>query len=213
MATQSPFPFLDGFFTKFAAGPKAPQWLVDEAQHRAVLFINHILMQEKEATDRLARQKGKVVRLDWRTFSLQLLITPAGLLDRSAVSAAPDLQLQITDESPLDLARTALRGDKPAIRIEGDVQLAAEINWLADNVRWEVEEDLARLIGDAPAHVVADIARRASEAIRQFAGNRMRSETDQGGTGAEVHVDAAGADAGETGLAENAVNTASKAAT
>jgi ubiquinone biosynthesis protein UbiJ len=45
-----------------------------------------------------------------------------------------------------------LRGDKPSIRIEGDVQFAAEINWLVDNVKWDVEEDLARLIGDVPAH-------------------------------------------------------------
>jgi ubiquinone biosynthesis protein UbiJ len=68
-----------------------------------------------------------------------------------------------------------LRGDKPAIRNEGDVQLAAEINWLVDHVRWDVEEDLARLIGDAPAHQVAQVARRAAQALRQFVGSRMPS--------------------------------------
>lgn len=39
--------------------------------------------------------------------------------------------------------------DKPAVSIEGDVQLAAEVAWLVDNLRWDVEEDLSRLIGDA----------------------------------------------------------------
>ena len=49
--------------------------------------------------------------------------------------------------------------------IQGDVQLAAEVAWLADNVRWDVEEDLARLLGDAPAHVLAQTVRRAVEVL------------------------------------------------
>ena len=59
MATpQSPFPFLDGLFERLAAGPQPPQWLVHEVQQRLVLFLNHVLMQEKEATDRLVRQRA-----------------------------------------------------------------------------------------------------------------------------------------------------------
>jgi ubiquinone biosynthesis protein UbiJ len=81
--------------------------------------------------------------------------------------------LEVTETSPLSLAQTALRGDKPTIRIEGDVQFAAEINWLVDNVKWDVEEDLARVIGDVPAHTIAKVARTASQALRQFVGSRM----------------------------------------
>ena len=33
-------------------------WVVDEGQQRLVLFLNHVLMQEKQAQDRLLRQKG-----------------------------------------------------------------------------------------------------------------------------------------------------------
>ncbi len=44
----------------------------------------------------------------------------------------------------------------PALRIQGDVQLAADINWLVDNVQWDVEEDMSRIIGDVPAHTLAD---------------------------------------------------------
>ena len=43
----------------------------------------------------------------------------------------------------------------------------------ADNVSWDVEEDLARLIGDAPAHAVAQAGRRAAQALRGFVGARM----------------------------------------
>jgi ubiquinone biosynthesis protein UbiJ len=52
------------------------------------------------------------------------------------------------------------------------VQLAAEINWLADNVRWDVEEDLARIMGDAPAHMLMQSGRTVAQAIAQFVGKR-----------------------------------------
>ena len=78
--------------------------------------------------------------------------------------------LTVTDTSPLDLAKNALRGDKPGVRIEGDVDFAAEVNWLVEHVRWDAEEDLSRLIGDAPAHTLAKIGRSAAQALRGFAG-------------------------------------------
>jgi len=173
MATQSPFSFLNGLMERVMAGPQPPQWLVSEVHQRIVLFLNHVLMQEKEATDRLVRQKGRIARVQWRAYSLSLVITPAGLLNLAPESAVPDLRLEVTDTSPITLAQAALRGDKPSIRIEGDVQLAAEINWLVDHVRWDVEEDLARVIGDAPAHTLAQFAGRAAFQLRQFVGSRM----------------------------------------
>lgn len=169
---QSPFPFLDGFFERIAGGPQPPQWLVREGQQRAVLFLNHVLMQEPEAMARLVRQKGRIARVQWRAFSMALVVTPAGLLDLAPEAALPDLRLEVTETSPVALAQAALRGDKPAIRIEGDVQFAAEINWLVDHVRWDVEDDLARVIGDVPAHNVARVARKAAQALRQFVGTR-----------------------------------------
>ena len=76
--------------------------------------------------------------------------------------------MSVTETSPLALVQSALRGDKPSVRIEGDVQLAAEVNWLVDHVRWDIEEDLARILGDAPAHALGQAARRAAEALRQL---------------------------------------------
>ncbi len=179
MATKSPFSFLNGLLERVAAGPQFPSWLVHEMQQRVVLFLNHVLMQEKEAMERLVRQKGRVACVQWRSYTMALEITPAGLLDLAQADAVPDLQLEVIDSSPLALAQAALRGDKPAIRIEGDVQLAADINWLVDNVRWDVEEDLARVIGDAPAHTVAQVARKAAQMLRQFVGARMPGAKDE----------------------------------
>ena len=167
MATQSPFSLLADALDKITGNLKPPAWLTDEVQHRVVLFLNHVLMQEPEALARLAKQKGRVVRAQWRGFSLQVAATPAGLWEL-APSATPDLLLTVTDTSPLDLARSAMQGDRPAVRIEGDVQFAAEVNWLVDHVRWDVDEDLSRLIGDAPAHALGNMGRAIADALRNL---------------------------------------------
>ena len=159
-----------------------PAWAVHEVQHRLVLFLNHVLQQEPEAQDRLARQKGRMALFQWRGFHLRLQATPAGLLELAPDAAAPDLTLIVTETSPFALAGGTLRGDKPPVQIEGDVQLAAEVNWLVDHVRWDVEEDLARVIGDAPAHTIGNAARKVAGALRQFidraAGARPASRSE-----------------------------------
>ncbi len=176
MATSSPFSFVSDFIERVGSSLQPPAWMVDELQHRLVLLLNHVLMQEPEAMERLLRQQGRVVRLQWRQFHIALLATPAGLLDLAAAGAVPDLTLTVTDTSPATLAQQVVRGDKPAVRIEGDVQLAAEVHWLADHVRWDLEEDLSRLIGDAPAHAVGNAARSAIAALRRFAGRRAGAD-------------------------------------
>jgi ubiquinone biosynthesis protein UbiJ len=145
--------------------------VVDETLNRLVLFLNHVLMSEPQACQRLARQKGQRIEIVWQSMKLQLQPTAAGLLERVAFEGF-DLRLTATQESPLDILSALARGDKPKVRIEGDVQLAAEINWLIDHVRWDAEEDLARLVGDAPAHTLAQAARKAMEALRSFVAQR-----------------------------------------
>ena len=175
MATQSPFSFLGGIFARILESAQPPQWLVSEVQHRVVLFLNHVLMQESVAMERLVRQSGRVVQVQWRSIVLALKITPAGLLDLAEAGETPDLRVQVVDESPFALARDVLQGDKPSIRIDGDVQFAAEIQWLVDHVRWDVEEDLARIVGDTPAHWLASAGQRIAAALRQFVSMGVRT--------------------------------------
>ena len=173
MATQSPFSFLGGVFARIVPGLVPPPWLVQEVQHRTVLLLNHVLQQESAATERLARQRGRMVHVQWRHFDMSLQVTPAGLFDIAPYGATPDLRLEITQESPLDLAQVVLRGDRPAVRIDGDVQFAGDIQWLADNLRWDIEDDLARLVGDVPAHTLANLAGSAVQALRGFLKDRV----------------------------------------
>lgn len=164
MNNTSPFSFLESIATRF----QPPAWVVDEGQQRLVLFLNHVLLQEKQAQDRLLRQKGRVVHLRWGLFAIDLIVTPAGLVDRAPAFSKPDLVLSVAVESPLVVVQSALAGKAPPVKIEGDVQLAAEIGWLAENLRWDAEEDLSRLIGDAPAHALADGGRRLAAGLKQL---------------------------------------------
>jgi len=167
MATQSPF----SWAAQALSNLQPPDWVVDETLNRLVLFLNHVLVSESEAMQRLARQKGRRIELAWQQMRLQLQATPAGLLERAAFEGF-DLRLTVTETSPLDVLAALARGDKPRVHIEGDVQLAAEVNWLIDNVRWDAEEDLARLLGDAPAHTLAQLGRQALQALRAFVARR-----------------------------------------
>ncbi|MDR0274218.1 MAG: hypothetical protein LBI48_02545 [Burkholderiaceae bacterium] len=185
MATSSPSSSsLKDALGRLAGRVRPPEWLVGEAQQRLVLFLNHVLMQEPQAQARLAQQRGRALRAQWRDFSLQLAATPAGLLEL-APGAKPDLLLAMVDESPRAAMRNVLRGERPAVRIEGDVQFAAVVSWLVENVRWDAEEDLARLIGDVPAHTLAGFARAARQALQKFAAGvkaRMPGPSNHAGT-------------------------------
>lgn len=164
MNNTSPFPFLDAIAARF----QPPAWVVDEGQQRMVLFLNHVLLQERQAQERLLHQKGRVVHLRWGVFAFDLVVTPAGLVDRAPALSTPDLVLTVAAESPLAVVQSMLAGKTPSVKIEGNVQLAADIGWLADNLRWDAEEDLSRLIGDAPAHALADVGRRVASSLQQF---------------------------------------------
>ena len=164
MNNTSPFSFLESIATRF----KPPVWMVDEGQQRLVLFLNHVLMQEKSAQNRLLRQKGRIAHIRWGLFAIDLVVTPAGLVDRAPPFSRPDLVISVAAESPMVVIQSALSGKAPPVKIEGDVQLAAEIGWLVENLRWDAEEDLSRLIGDAPAHALASIGRRVATGLKQF---------------------------------------------
>lgn len=169
MATQSPFSLLSEFLQNLPKPPLAPPpWAVREIEHRLVLMLNHLLMQEPQAMSRLQRQCGRAMLLQWQTVQVTLQATPAGLLDLAAPDAHADLVMTLVDESPLAIAQALIQGQKPSIRIEGDVELASQVNWLTDNVRWDLEDDLARLIGDTPAHTLVQLGRAAAAALKRF---------------------------------------------
>lgn len=160
------FAVVEGFLQSLNISP--PPWLVEEFHRRIVLLINHVLMQEDAATERLRHQKDRVVLIEWKHFSFKARITVAGLLDLADEEKSSDLTIRLIDGSTTELAEKLLQGDKPAVRIEGDVQLAADVNWLVDNLRWDIEEDISRIVGDTAAHTLVQGVKSMAAALRQF---------------------------------------------
>jgi ubiquinone biosynthesis protein UbiJ len=154
--------------------PAPPAWLQAELANRLVLLLNHVLQQEPEAMQRLRRHSGQRIHVALGALAAWLplgptvrwRVTPAGLLALDDRDDAPDLTLTLQEPGPKALVERALQGDKPAVAIAGDVQLAAEVAWLIDHVRWDLEDDLARLVGDAAAHTLVTWGRRVAQALR-----------------------------------------------
>jgi ubiquinone biosynthesis accessory factor UbiJ len=171
MVTSSPFS-LPGGMPSIPPIPTLPPWLQDEARRRLVSLVNHVLMQEPEAVVRLQGHVGKSVLVQAQVFrqpiDLAVVVTPAGLIDVAPIEAAHALTLEVLPQSPLEIAHAVLAGKKPDVRIEGDIQFAGELQWLTEHVRWDMEEDLARLVGDVPARVVGDAMRTLVAAVRKF---------------------------------------------
>lgn len=98
--------------------------------------------------------------------------------DSTGTTQRTDLTITITEQSPLTLLRAAASSGKPATRIEGDVQLAAEINWLTAHVRWDAEEDLSRFVGDAAAHRIASTGSQALAQLKAWTEKAMSLAPD-----------------------------------
>ena len=126
MATQSPFSFVGEALEQFVTHSHPPVWVMDETINRLVLFLNHVIVHEPEAQNRLMRQKGRCIQLQWQDKLIQLSPTPAGLLERVNEQKF-DLKLSLTDASPLAMASAILKGEKPGVHIEGELTMCAGI--------------------------------------------------------------------------------------
>ena len=154
------------------------------AQDRMILLLNHVISRESYAMARLQPFAKSTVLLHlngWPTLlpaapDLALVLTPAGLFERlqfsdDTLGAAPAaLRIELDASNPALLALGALSGERPRVTVQGDAALAAEINWLMENLRWDIEDDLAGLVGPAAAHLLTDWGRSAAAAMARLAG-------------------------------------------
>lgn len=120
---------------------------------------------------------------------VRLRVTPAGLfeLDEAPVpapteaAAAPTdtasdvandatrgLTLTVRLSAPLSMLRQGLRGERPEVQIEGDAALAEVASWLMKNLRWDVEDDLARWLGHTPTELLRQLGGHVRQALQRF---------------------------------------------
>lgn len=146
-------------------------------QDRLVLLLNHVLSRESQAMQRLIPFAGRAVVLrlqGWPALlpaapDLRLGVTPAGLWER--LEDAPDgaLLIELDAANPALLALGALTGEKPRVKVQGDAGFAGAINWLMAHLRWDVEDDLAGIVGPAAAHQLARWGAASASALATLA--------------------------------------------
>ena len=151
--------------------------LAPALMERLVLVINHVLGAEPAATQRLQAHAQRVIQLQMQGWPallpappvLAFKVTPAGMLEwcgGTAADGAADLRVRVDAGNPLLLMARAMAGDKPAVTIDGDAQLAADVNWLLQNLRWDVAADMERLFGPAVAYPMHRLGSALARALR-----------------------------------------------
>jgi ubiquinone biosynthesis protein UbiJ len=148
------------------------------ALQRLTLVLNHVLAAEPVAVARLKPHAGRCIGLQmsqWPALlppppAIVFSITRAGLLEwvEQPGAAVPDLHVSVAAGNPAAVALGLLAGARPPVAIQGDAALAADVNWLADNLRWDVAADLERLFGPAVAHQLAGFGRTLADGLRRL---------------------------------------------
>lgn len=162
------------------AAPYRPRAFLEE---RLILIANHLLASEPVATERLRRHLGRSIcvqiqarlplqRQAAATPAWRWQVTAAGLLEVPA-DGAPDaggLTVEVDLQEPFAVLRRLLGGQRPPMTIQGDAAFAADVAWLIDNLRWDVEDDLARVVGGPQAHLMVKWLRMVRDALAQLLG-------------------------------------------
>ena len=172
---------------------------------RLVLLVNHVIAAERAALDRLRPHAGRTMQIElvgWpvllpRVGPFAFRVSPAGLVDwlPEASSLPPDLRVAIDAANPALAFTRLVAGERPMITVSGDAAFASDVDWLIDNLRWDLEDDLARVVGEAPARQLARIGgwfagalREGAKALRDLAARgptaapRTRSAADPPGS-------------------------------
>lgn len=152
--------------------------LAPAVMERLTLLLNHVLSSEAVATARLLPHAGRCISVrlaNWPSLlpappPLTWAVTPAGLLEWCADGAprtgAGELSLEIDAGNPALLLAQTLAGETPAVQIDGDAQFAGDVNWLLQNLRWDIAADLERLFGPVVAQQLSRLGAALAQGLR-----------------------------------------------
>lgn len=158
---------------------------------RLTLVLNHVLVSESAATARLGPHAGATLQLvleDWPSLlpappQLAWSITPAGLLEwcgPEPVASAVGLVARLDAANPALLMARTLAGEPPPLRIDGPAQLATDVNWLVQNLRWDVAADMDRVFGPVAGHQLHRLGSVVGAALRSALSLVVRGATEAG---------------------------------
>lgn len=162
--------------------------VADSGAAALVAALAHVLQQNDWARARLVPFTGHVVRIGVDAPALPGLPPPqllAQIVDGGLLGLVPwpsdgepDIAVHMLFRPSIDAAFAWLREGPTALpqhlRIEGEVALAGALGEVARHLRWDVEEDVSRVAGDALARRIAGAVEGGRAAARDL---RARVET------------------------------------
>lgn len=130
--------------------------------------MNHVLQSAPLAMERLRKHAGRTVAFHVGPITAALTVQTTGLVAAAVPDAARDLEVRI---SPFLLPRLAAREEAAfrEIEMQGDMELAQEVSYLARNLTWDAEEDFSKVVGDVAAHRLFSGARSMAKWGREAA--------------------------------------------
>jgi ubiquinone biosynthesis protein UbiJ len=132
--------------------------------------LNHLLRRASWARDRLRPFAGKSVRFDIMPFSTTLEILASG--EVADGDGKPDTTFRLTPALALRMAADPQAWRE--VETSGDLLLAREVLGVAQDLRWDAEEDLSRIFGDIIAHRLTGAGRALARWQRDTAGGLAR---------------------------------------
>ena len=136
--------------------------------------LNHLLAGASWARERLKPFAGKTVRFNLAPLTVSFAIRATGDVEDAPADENADAAFTLTP----GIALRVLGADRDAwreIEAAGDTELGREILYIAQNLRWDVEEDLSRIVGDIAAHRMVQAAGELERWGRETAGSFARS--------------------------------------
>jgi len=134
--------------------------------------INHMLARQAWAREQLMPYAERNVRVHCLGMTFMLRVQPNGYFAAAdQAGTQPDVTLTLSSDLWPAFAREGKAAAMRHIKIEGDAEFAQALAQLAEHLRWEPEEDLAQLLGDARATRVMALARSAGNGIRSASRN------------------------------------------
>lgn len=140
--------------------------------------VNHLLAREPWARERLRHHVGASARLAMSAIDLRLRVGEDGYLAAAEPDHACDVGISVPPAALADFAGGGQAAVMRHVKIEGDAEFANTVSYLAQHLRWEVAEDLSKVIGDAAAHRVTETGKAAVAGARRTGGTLARSLAD-----------------------------------
>ena len=145
--------------------------------------LNRLLRNEPWARERLLPFAAQTLELRAPPLPpLRFTITAEGGLGPATAATEPSLVVTIRP----DALAAAVKGEDHLLRsidVAGNAKLASEVMFLARHLRWDVEEDLAKFVGDVAARRMTGLARDAvawhADAAKRIAASFMEYAVEE----------------------------------